>query len=129
MKKPLANTPARLQRMLLRLQRYDIDVIYKSGKEMVFADALSRAHIMEESEEILEEELNAQVHMVYKNGTASDEMMNVIQIATDEDQVLKILKEYIVEGWPNSNRITCGEVASYCSYQEELSILNGIIYK
>ena len=32
MKKPLANAPARLQRMLLRLQRYDINVTYKEGK-------------------------------------------------------------------------------------------------
>ena len=33
MKKPLHNTLSRLQRMLLSLQKYDIDLVYLAGKE------------------------------------------------------------------------------------------------
>ena len=40
--KSLANTPPRLQRMMLRLQPYDFQIIYKPGREMILADALSR---------------------------------------------------------------------------------------
>jgi hypothetical protein len=50
MKKPLAETPPRLQRMILRLQNYDIHVIYKSGKRIPVADALSRKHLQETDE-------------------------------------------------------------------------------
>ena len=39
--KSLASAP-RLQRMLLQLQRYDVTVRYRPGKEMLLADALSR---------------------------------------------------------------------------------------
>ena len=46
-KKPLSMAPPRLQRMLLRLQRYDFTAKYKPGKEMVLADTLSRAFIPE----------------------------------------------------------------------------------
>ena len=42
--KPIYNAPKRLQRMLLRLQRYDLVIIYKKGTEMYLADALSRAY-------------------------------------------------------------------------------------
>ncbi|XP_052751506.1 uncharacterized protein K02A2.6-like [Galleria mellonella] len=42
-KKPLASVPARLQRMLLRLQCYDLTVTYVPGKYMFIADMLSRA--------------------------------------------------------------------------------------
>lgn len=42
MKKPLAETPLRLQKMLLRLQKYNMTVKYKKGKELYVADALSR---------------------------------------------------------------------------------------
>ena len=40
--KNLANVPPRLQRMLLELQRYDVTIKYRPGKEMQLADALSR---------------------------------------------------------------------------------------
>ena len=58
MKKPLQNTappspptPRSLQRMLLSLQKYDIDLVMTN--------------------EIPEEELTAQVHMVYENVLAT----------------------------------------------------------
>ena len=40
--KSLASAPPRLQRMLLQLQRYDVTIRYRPGKEMLPADALSR---------------------------------------------------------------------------------------
>ena len=44
-KMPLVTAPKRLQRMLLRLQRYSLEVPYVRGSEMYIADTLSRAHI------------------------------------------------------------------------------------
>ena len=48
--KSLASAPPRLQRMLLQLQRYDLTIKYKPGKDMLLVDALSRcpAHGSEE---------------------------------------------------------------------------------
>ena len=43
-KKPLLSAPMRLQRMLLRLQWYNLEVVYKSGKDMQLPDTLSRAY-------------------------------------------------------------------------------------
>ena len=40
---PLFRAPVLLQRMLLRLQQYDVLLVYKTGKEMHIADTLSRA--------------------------------------------------------------------------------------
>ena len=40
--KNLANVPPRLQRMLLELQRYDVTIKYRPGKEMQLADAFRR---------------------------------------------------------------------------------------
>ena len=88
MRKPLSSTPARLQRMLLRLQKYDITLIHKFGKEMILADTLSRVHTEETGEEIPEEELVAQVHMVYDNSYASDQKLVGIKQETTKDPVL-----------------------------------------
>ena len=40
--KNLTGTPARLQRMLLHLQNYDVKITYRPGREMLVADTLSR---------------------------------------------------------------------------------------
>ena len=45
--KPLSSAHKRLQRMLLQLQKYTLDVKYKKGEHMNLADTLSRAHIPE----------------------------------------------------------------------------------
>ena len=42
-KKPLNKAPARLQRMLMRLQRYQFTIKYKRGPTFYLADTLSRA--------------------------------------------------------------------------------------
>ena len=42
-RKPLFQAPQRLQRMMLRLQRYDLQVEYEPGKNLYIADTLSRA--------------------------------------------------------------------------------------
>ena len=47
MQKPLNSAPKRLQRMLLRLQRYNLRVRYKKGEKMYVADTLSRAYLPE----------------------------------------------------------------------------------
>lgn len=43
LKKPIHIASARLQRMLLRLQSYDISLVYKKGKYIYLVDTLSRA--------------------------------------------------------------------------------------
>ena len=44
MLKPLNSAPKRLQRMLLHLQKYNLEVKYKSGDKLYLVDTLSRAH-------------------------------------------------------------------------------------
>lgn len=45
--KPLASAPKRLQRLLLRLYQYDIEICYKPPKELHIADTLSQAFVQE----------------------------------------------------------------------------------
>ena len=47
LKKPLSSAPRRLQGMMMRLQKYNIDVHYECGAKMYIADLLSRAYLPE----------------------------------------------------------------------------------
>jgi hypothetical protein len=55
-KKPLNDCPARLQRMC-SLQKLDINLIYKPGKQLIIADSLSRATLDKTFEDNLNLEL------------------------------------------------------------------------
>ena len=57
-KKSLLSAPKRLQRMLLQLQRYSLNIVYKPGKELFIADTLSRAFLPNKPST---EELNSEV--------------------------------------------------------------------
>ena len=49
-KKPLYQAPARLQKMIMSIQKYPIDLVYRPGKQLVIADTLSRAYIPESTD-------------------------------------------------------------------------------
>ena len=49
-RKSLLTTTMRLQKMLLRLQWYDLEVRYRKGSEMTVADTLSRAYLQTKSQ-------------------------------------------------------------------------------
>ena len=44
MKKTIHNATPRIQKMILKLQRYNISLVYKRGKDLLIANALSRAY-------------------------------------------------------------------------------------
>ena len=57
--KPLVSAPKRLQRLMLRLQHYDVEIRYKPGKEMFVADTLSRAYISDHQQSDVEKEVES----------------------------------------------------------------------
>ena len=59
MKKSIVRAPPRLARMMLRLQKYDIELTYIPGKHIALADALSRVDPIDGPEV---KGLNIQVH-------------------------------------------------------------------
>lgn len=97
MKKPLSKAPKRLQGMMMRLLRYDVDVIYRKGADMHLADMLSRAFLPETSTEQHEfEYVNATKHLPIKA-----ERLKQIQEATNQDETLQTLQKVIIHGWPD----------------------------
>ena len=78
-KKPLNSAPARLQRLLLALQRYHFTLKYKRGKDLIIADALSRACRPETAGNKLE--LTDQICIV-SEANVSDEWIDKIKTET-----------------------------------------------
>ena len=67
------------------------------GKEMVFADHLSRNVATEKSQEPTCKGLDLKVEDIYLN--ASDEKCISLAKETDKDEMLVALKSQIIKGW------------------------------
>ena len=109
-KKGLQSTPKRLQRMLLCLQRYEFEVVYKRGTEMYLADTLSRAFLPLKTSLAgnKEQVMGAAEHSVTAQEVehinmvdflpVSEELEKKIQKKSNADKEMGMLKSTIREG-------------------------------
>lgn len=122
MKKPLMTCPRRLQNMLMRLQGYNITVIYTPGKHMHLADALSRAYLPGIKPDI---EIVNVAHYLPITEPRLDELRQ----ATEEDYVLQTLKSVILSGWPDNKDDLPPGIEQYFPFRTELTVHDGLVFK
>ena len=125
--KPLSAAPARLQRMMLRLQKYDLTVHHKPGKEIPVADTLSRLHLNEVDD--LHEAFDSQVHLVLTNLPVSDKKLLDLQASTASDPDMQQLIAVIKWGWPDQRSSCLPSVKPFWNYRDELSVMEGLVFK
>ena len=124
LKKPLCKASPRLQRLMLRLHPYDLDV---PGKYMYLADTLSRAYIPGEGNAEMEEELSRVVHSLVLNIPVSANKLSEIRQATEQDPTLITVRNLIMTGWPKSRKSVPPDVQSLWNIRDELHVAEGII--
>ena len=128
-KKDLKSAPARLQRFLMRLHKYNFTMHYIPGSKLIVADALSRAPLSCNDSEIPDEELEVYIHAVFEENLISEKRKRQIVRDTDKDSELQILLKYILEGWPKRNKDVHPEAQKYFHCREDLTYHNGLIMK
>ena len=127
LKKPLSAAPPRLQRLMLRLQKYDLNVRHKPEKEVPVADTLSRLHLKDTDD--THEAFYAQVHTVMTNLPISDTKISELQARTRDDPALQQLIRIIQVGWPNQRSQCPKSVLPYWNYRDELTVIDGLVLK
>ena len=126
--KPLHQAPLRLQKMLLALQRYELRIVYKPGKELSIADALSRNYLEETKETLVQElEIN-EVHLT-AHLPISPEKYQEFQKATADDVVMQAVQDAVLEGWPKNKANAQAEIKPYWTCKDEISCVDGLLFK
>ena len=120
-------SPARLRRMMLRPQKYDLAVHHKPGKEIPVADTLSRLYLNDVDD--THEAFDAQVHLVVTSLPVSDQKMLDLQASTASDPDMQQLIAVIKEGWPDDRNSCPPLVKPFWNYRDELSLMEGLVFK
>ena len=122
--KPLHSAPARLQRMLLQLQKYDLKFIYKKGIAFYVADTLSRSYIDDKTDPDVDEQVD-----ILSLISISPARMAELQKHTLADPVMQKVTHFISNGWPAKSKSVPPEVQPYFPIRDELIVDDGVILK
>ena len=112
--------------MLLRLQKYDIELQFTPGTNTPIA-----GQRLVTSKPKIYVELNAryQIHLLMSNLQVSKNKLQEIRTATASDGVSKKVKEFILDGWPDSKKEIPLEVGLHFQFKSELTIIEDLIFK
>ena len=121
-KKHLCDAPPRLQRLLLRIQKYDLKLEYTPGKLLVVADTLSRAFSPKQVASSTESEVHVHVCAIKSGLPVSERKWAELAAATENDSVLQRVIRSITEGKANCPN-------PYVTFVDELCVVDGVILK
>ena len=126
-KKDLSNVPSRLSKMILQLKKYNLEVKWFPGKQMIIADTLSRAFV-NETEEKIDKSIEVEVHELQKCLPISDEKYKILQNETINDETLRSVSNYLINGWPEFKKLN-GELRCFYTIKHDLQIHDKILFK
>lgn len=113
----------RLQRLLLKLLPYDLEVKYIPGKNMYLADLLSRNFLNGKPEDFIP--LNEVVHCIETNFELSTPKFLELQKATCSDPMLERVKQMHLQDWNSCNDEA---LKPFYKIRHEIAMNNDIIY-
>ena len=117
-----------MQRKLLQLSKYDIDIQYIRGRDIPVADTLSRKFLSDAYPE-LTEGLNDHAHAVMSNLPTSDKKMDMLRTATANDLQMQKLKQTLLDGWPDTSSDCHKQLLDFWNYRDEITFTDGILLK
>ena len=124
-KKPLHCAPMRLQKMLLQLQPYNLQLIYKQGSKMHIADALSRAYLPD-AEDTSSDSSDYHIMIVT---LLTPSKMTELQNAIAQDASMQRLMSYIKNGWPHTVKVVPPELTKFYDFHDELTIASDVVLR
>ena len=129
--KPIDQLTTRLQRFRMRLMKFDFDIEYVPGKEFYCPDALSRSPLKEGQED--KDVLSTNCSIIYSINSITEKVETLSKLNTTEigiqqenDVALKLVKTYIINGWPSKQNCS-KECLLYYKFRENFALIDGIL--
>ena len=127
-KKNINEAPSRLQRLLLRCLRFDVNVQYKQGRSIPVADALSRVCHRKPAptaNNMTEDSVpQRNIHFI---STPID--LTAVKSSAALDPTLNLLKNTIFNGWPPYRKQCPQELWKFWNFRCDLTVEDGLVLK
>ncbi|KAB0790533.1 hypothetical protein PPYR_15066 [Photinus pyralis] len=125
----------KLKRLLTEkpvLKYYDVNkdvILYKSGRELLLADALSRSYLKDDlGMKEIEDEIYVHVSMIVENLSFSNDKIELFRQETKSDTDLQTVMTYIQHGWPKYDKIP-NQLKFYYSIRDTLFVINDLLFR
>ena len=130
-KKSIVSASPRLQRLLLRLAHYDLNIEFLRGKENMIADALGRVCLLQSNNsKIKDSNIDViPVHHITQTALVSKTRLQELRLATQSDATLCSLAKTVHEGWPQSKKDCPKQLLDFWSFRQKISKEDGLLYK
>lgn len=128
LKKGIHEIPStRLQRLKLKLLKYDIDFKYQKGRLMHIADLLSRSYLNE-----IDEDQTYMYEVIHCIGLSkylqcTEEQKQELISETLRDEELGVISNYTQSGWPNIKNVP-DNLKHYYKLRENISIDQQLLF-
>ena len=126
--KPLHKISPRLQRMVLKLQNYDLLIKYVKGKDLHIADTLSRAYLTNPDDSYQSKDLEFAIHAMIESLPVSKEKTSQLQIATANDHQLQQLLTLMRSEWPTDISSVPISLCEYWKVRHNLCCADNLIF-
>ena len=114
----------RLQRIIIKASPYHFTVCYIPGLKNQLPDCLSRLRGQKDTIKL------PKLHYQIANQLCTrNDSWNQLQLATQEDDELVLLKHTIMQGWPSSIKEVPSVLQSYWPFREVLTVEDGHVLK
>lgn len=127
MKKDIDKIPSpRLQRLKIKLLRYNLELEYCPGKKLVLADLLSGSYIKDKVED--DESMTDIVHSVEANMGITKERRIQFENETKKDKNLQDMIKFVNDGWPKQYKNLNSNLKPFWPYKEDITFSNNLLF-
>ena len=121
-KKPIPQISPRLQRMRLRIDPCDYDIVYRPGSELVLADTLSRASLSDNDIDVND---NEYVNTVYVESTTQSCRKELCELTEQDESFILVNPERSFGGTNGEKRSEASQLWKGGPPPENLKNLHG----